>query len=361
LAALVGLAVVVVLKESTGVVSILDALAEVSLSWIPIGIFSALIGIFGTAAKAWLFVGITVTLILIAAAGGWLFGPSPSDSPRSIWRTGFSFGMVALAALSLFMVWAEDLRNGGILTYTALAKILLCVAAAAVTFGLVFSLTLRSLLGSATPRPADRPPVNHSRRQLLERTGLGLTGIVSVAILGREVGRVRNSEAVVASGGKMPDPITPNDEFYIVSKNFVDPRVNTGDRNWTIRIEGMVQTPRTLSATDLQKLADPDFVSTLTCISNPVGGPLISTATWTGAPLARILEQSGLDSNATTIVFHGSDGYADSLPLAKATAPTTMLVWAMNGEPLPRKHGFPARVIVPGRYGIKNVKWLERV
>ena len=159
----------------------------------------------------------------------------------------------------------------------------------------------------------------------------------------------------------MPDPITPIDEFYVVSKNFVDPRVNIGNPNWTIRIDGEVQTPRTFSAADLQALAAPDFVSTLTCISNPVGGPLISTARWTGAPLAKVLDLSGIDPAATTVVFHGTDGYSDSLPMAKATAPTTMLVWKMNGEPLPRRHGFPVRLIVPGRYGIKNVKWLERI
>jgi DMSO/TMAO reductase YedYZ molybdopterin-dependent catalytic subunit len=350
-AALVGLAVVVALKETTGVVSMLDALAEVILSWIPIGLFSALIG----------FVGIAALLMLIGATAGWLFAPPASASPRTNWRAGFSFGLVALAALSLFMIWAVDLRVGGVLTYPELAKVLICVAAAALAFGLAFSLTLSRLRSVAAPYPADHPPTDQTRRRLLGNAGLGLTGIISVVILGQEVARVRSGEAVVASGGELPDPITPNDEFYVVSKNFIDPRVDVGDRNWTIRVEGMVQTSRSFSAADLQALADPDFVSTLTCISNPIGGPLISTATWTGAPLARVLERSGLDPNAATVVFHGSDGYTDSLPLAKAIAPTTMLVWAMNGEPLPRRHGFPARVIVPGRYGIKNVKWLERV
>ena len=360
-AALIGLAVVVILKETTGVVSILDALAEVILGWMPISLFSALIGIVGTAAKAWLFVGIVVMLVVIGAAAGWLFAPPAGDSARQNWRVALTFGVVAMGALSIFMIWAVDLRVGGVLTYPELAKVLLCVAVAVLAYGLVFLLTLTWLRGLATPSPADHPPSSQTRRRLFENVGLGLTGVASLAILGREVARVRSGEIVVASGGKLPEPITPNDEFYIVSKNFVDPRVDTGDRNWTIRVDGMVQTPHDFSPADLQALADPDFVSTLTCISNPIGGPLISTATWTGAPLVKVLGQSGIDPNAATVVFHGTDGYTDSLPLAKATAPTTMIVWAMNGEPLPRKHGFPARVIVPGRYGIKNVKWLERV
>jgi DMSO/TMAO reductase YedYZ molybdopterin-dependent catalytic subunit len=360
-AATVGLAVMVVLRETTGIASLLDALAEVILSWLPLGLFSALLRLFGTAAKAWLFVGIAATLILIGAAVGRLFARAVGDTPRVAWSTGLRFAAVTLAVLAIFMVWAVDLRVGSVLTYTRLAEVLACLAVAALAFGLALPLVLwwlRDLTATAT---VDRPPTDQSRRRLLETAALGLTGIASLTILGREVARVRSGEAVVASGGKLPEPITPNDQFYVVSKNFVDPRVDTGDQNWSIRVEGLVHTPRSFTASDLRALAGPDFVSTLTCISNPIGGPLISTARWSGAPLARVFDQVGLSPEATTVVFYGKDGYSDSVPLAKATAPTTTLVWAMNGEPLPRRHGFPARLIVPGRYGIKNVKWLERI
>lgn len=360
-AAIVGLAVVVLLKETTGVESLLDGLGEVILSWLPLGLFSALLRLFGTAAKAWLFVGIAAVLILIGAGVGRLFARAAGPSRALAWRAGLRFGTVALAALAIFMVWAVDLRVGGVLTYTRLAEILLCLAVAALAFGLALPLAYWLLRDLATPAPVDRPAADGSRRRLLRGAGLGLTGIASVAILGREVARVRAGEAVVASGGKLPDPITPNDQFYVVSKNFVDPRVDTGNQNWSIRVEGLVQHPRSFTAADLRALADPDFVSTLTCISNPIGGPLISTARWSGAPLARVLAETGFAPEATTVVFYGTDGYSDSLPLAKATAPTTSLVWAMNGEPLPRRHGFPIRLIAPGRYGIKNVKWLARI
>ena len=126
-ATFVALAVVIVLKQITGIVSILDALAEVILSWIPLGLFSKLIDIFGTAAKAWLFVGMGATLVLIGAGAGWLFSPPTIPPTRPIWRTGLSFALAALATLSLFMLWAVDLRVGGILTYTELVKVLLCV------------------------------------------------------------------------------------------------------------------------------------------------------------------------------------------------------------------------------------------
>jgi DMSO/TMAO reductase YedYZ molybdopterin-dependent catalytic subunit len=101
---------------------------------------------------------------------------------------------------------------------------------------------------------------------------------------------------------------------------------------------------------------------TLQCISNLVGGDLVGTAKWTGVPLARVLERAGgAGPGAVRVVFHAVGGYSDSLPLAKALEPTTVVAYGMNDRSLPRAHGFPARIIVPGIYGMKNVKWLERI
>jgi DMSO/TMAO reductase YedYZ molybdopterin-dependent catalytic subunit len=101
---------------------------------------------------------------------------------------------------------------------------------------------------------------------------------------------------------------------------------------------------------------------TLQCISNLVGGDLVGTAKWTGVPLARVLEGAGgAGRGAVRVVFHAVGGYTDSLPVAKALEPTTVVAYGMNDRSLPRAHGFPARIIVPGIYGMKNVKWLERI
>ena len=78
-------------------------------------------------------------------------------------------------------------------------------------------------------------------------------------------------------------------------------------------------------------------------------------------PLRELLEEAGVDPKAVDIVFRAADGYDDSIPLAQAMHPTTLLVTGMNGEPLPPDHGFPARLIVPPIYGMKNVKWVERI
>ena len=87
----------------------------------------------------------------------------------------------------------------------------------------------------------------------------------------------------------------------------------------------------------------------------------MGNARWTGVPLARLLTAAGLDGAARFVVFRSADNYDETLPLVAALDPATLLVHAMNGQPLSPKHGFPLRIILPGRYGVKNPKWLTRI
>lgn len=97
------------------------------------------------------------------------------------------------------------------------------------------------------------------------------------------------------------------------------------------------------------------------CISNPIGWGLISNAVWTGVPMRVLLEEAGARDDAVEVVLHGADGYSDTFSFEKAMEPTTLVAYRMNGEELPQRHGFPARIIVPGLYGEKNVKWVTRI
>lgn len=153
--------------------------------------------------------------------------------------------------------------------------------------------------------------------------------------------------------------ITPTKDFYTISKNFLDPLVRA--EYWELTIAGQVERPRTLRYGDLRQLPAVSQPTTLTCISNEVGGALIGTAIWTGVPLAALLADAGVRSTATHVVFNCEDGYVETLPIAAALDPATLLVHTMNGEPLWEVHGFPARLIVPGRYGMKNPKWISRI
>ena len=100
---------------------------------------------------------------------------------------------------------------------------------------------------------------------------------------------------------------------------------------------------------------------TLTCISNPIGGDLISSALWKGVPLKHLLQQAGLAPETERLAFHAADGYFDSFAVDVAMRDEVIVAYEMNGVPLPKVHGFPARIIVPGLYGMEHVKWLSRI
>lgn len=157
--------------------------------------------------------------------------------------------------------------------------------------------------------------------------------------------------------------ITPNDDFYVVNysesaylliKDLVPER-------WQLLVGGRVRRPLTLTPAELHRWPQHEITVTLECIENPVGGDSIGNALWRGVPLAAVLERAVPESNAVDVVFKAADGYSDSIPLERALTGDVLLAHTMNGEPLPRAHGFPLRAIVPGVYGIKNVKWITEI
>lgn len=159
--------------------------------------------------------------------------------------------------------------------------------------------------------------------------------------------------------GSIVQPITPNDLFYCVTKNVIDPRVDID--LWHLEIGGLVQNAATWRFQDLEGFNPTTQETTLMCISNGLDAGLISNAVWKGVPLRDLLDQAGVLSGAARVRLHGVDNYTDTIPLEKAMEPTTLLAYEMNGAPLPDRHGYPLRVIVPGYFGEKNVKWLTKV
>jgi DMSO/TMAO reductase YedYZ molybdopterin-dependent catalytic subunit len=159
--------------------------------------------------------------------------------------------------------------------------------------------------------------------------------------------------------GSIVQPITPNELFYCVTKNVVDPKVNVD--LWHLEIGGLVQNAATWRFQDLVGFKPTTQETTLMCISNGLDAGLISNAAWKGFPLRDLLDQAGVLSGAARVRLHGVDNYTDTIPLEKAMDPTTLLAYEMNGAPLPDRHGYPLRVIVPGYFGEKHVKWLTRI
>lgn len=154
---------------------------------------------------------------------------------------------------------------------------------------------------------------------------------------------------------------TPTDDFYRVDINLSVPIVNVDD--WTLTVDGDVERPFTLTWDELLAMDMIERDITMTCVSNEVGGSYVGAARWLGVPLADLLDRARVGSRADQILSTAVDGFTISTPLEVATdGRDAMVAVAMNGEPLPRDHGFPARLITPGLYGyVGATKWLERL
>jgi DMSO/TMAO reductase YedYZ molybdopterin-dependent catalytic subunit len=150
--------------------------------------------------------------------------------------------------------------------------------------------------------------------------------------------------------------ITPNDDFYVVDEEIIDPDIDP--TTWSLSIGGLVQRPYTLTYPQLLAESLVEQYATLECISNVVGGDLISNGRWTGVRMPALLDRAGVRPGAVEVVFRAVGGYGDSLPIDDAMRPITLIAVGLNGMTLPREHGFPARLIAPGYYGMKQPKWL---
>ncbi|MBA3310690.1 MAG: molybdopterin-dependent oxidoreductase [Nocardioidaceae bacterium] len=126
-------------------------------------------------------------------------------------------------------------------------------------------------------------------------------------------------------------------------------------------MDGLVDRPLSLSLDDLRAMPTIERVVTLSCISNPVGGPLVGNARWTGVTTASLLELARPQPRATWVLVQAADGYHESFPIDMLRADGPMVAFGMDGFTLPRRHGFAARLLVPGHDGMKNVKWLTRL
>jgi DMSO/TMAO reductase YedYZ molybdopterin-dependent catalytic subunit len=152
--------------------------------------------------------------------------------------------------------------------------------------------------------------------------------------------------------------LTPNADFYVTSSR-QEPAVDP--KTWSLSIDGLVEHPLRFHYAEM--LAQPKYETTMTleCISNPVGGKYLGNARWRGTLLKPLLERAALKSNARFAVCHAAEGYTTAIPVDRILWPQNFLAWEMNGEPLPRRHGFPLRIFYPGKYGMKQPKWLTRI
>jgi DMSO/TMAO reductase YedYZ molybdopterin-dependent catalytic subunit len=155
--------------------------------------------------------------------------------------------------------------------------------------------------------------------------------------------------------------ITPNSNFYRVDTAIVLPEVNPS--SWQLRIHGMVSRELTITFDELLKRPLIEDYITLCCVSNPVGGPYIGNALWLGASLASLLREAGIRAGADQLMCTSVDGFTSGTPVQTVMdGRDALLAVAMNGQPLPIAHGFPARMVVPGLYGyVSATKWVTDI
>ena len=176
----------------------------------------------------------------------------------------------------------------------------------------------------------------------------------------RRPARANASAAALDVPGLSP-LLTPNRDFYRIDTALRVPQVDV--REWTLTVDGAVDRELVLDLDDLLARPQVEADVTLQCVSNEVGGGLVGTARWQGVRLADLLREAGVRPGADQVVGWSVDGFSAGFPTAVALDGREALVAVgMNGELLPVRHGFPARLVVPGLYGyVSATKWLHRI
>ena len=384
--------VMIFLSVSLGGVSLPEIFGSSLTALMPPPLFNYLHQTIGADAKHYLFYGIVVGQCLVFALSGAIYNQRLNIQNRRLqWYDG-----LLLALILWFLVGIIFLPLSGAGIFGADLSIgfgagLISLTVVGVVFGLLFVLFQGWIAarlsrqdteksdGSSLDRDVD-PYGALSRRNLL-RNGVIVAGIVLLGVgawrfitEGVSTSRVSVANLLEHYKSKIVPPpipnygeiqpvkflspeITSNDQFYIVSKNLAaDPTVD--GNSWRLRVDGLVDNPFTLNYQELLAQPMKQQYESLMCVSNEVGGQYMSNALWEGTPLMGLLQQAGIKVGATKIVFRAADDYTDSIHLTKALEPTTLLAVRMNGATLPQEHGFPARMLVPGIYGMKHCKWV---
>lgn len=372
-AALVVVALMLALSTSLGIASLPDVAADAMTLVLPGSVFGYLIDRLQHFGRPLMLVGLAAGLVVLAAAVGAMAARVLAGLPA------LTRGLIVVAVLSaltlpVVLVGASEEQLGGLLVTTA-------------AYWCLFALLLELGLSPAADEQVRAVRRGPTRRSLLYGAG-AIGGAWLVYYLGGRLvaAAAKEPPPAAASGAPAPavsavpgasaaasaptgpaaavDPlagltgISPTKDFYVISKNGVDdPGIAAA--SWRLRVDGSA--PFTLTYDELRALEAVEFPQTLECISNNVGGPLLSTAVFRGPRLRTILERAGVPAGASEIRFGCADGYTESLPLDVAMDDRTIVAYLINGEPLPREHGFPARLLLSGRYGMKNPKWLTTV
>ena len=334
--------------------------------------------LFGTNDKLALEVGVFIGSLLAGALIGLLGGRD-----RRLAYAGFSvFGIVVLV-----LILGDPLEDA----FAGLITVGAAVAAGVAMFQWLAAMLVAAPAPTPAPKPraarkaaVSTPPargVSIPRRAFLVIAGT----FVAVGAVLSVVGRFLGSQTPTTNAAQIPVPtpgstvapppsgadfaidglsplIVPNTDFYIIDTRLSTPQVDA--TTWSLRIHGMVNNEVKLSYQQLVAMPLVEQYVTIACVSNEVGGHLVGNAKWTGVNLNSELALAGVQPGATQVVGTSFDGWTSGFPTAhlQAGGKDAMIVVQMNDAPLPARHGFPARLIVPGLYGyVSATKWITDI
>lgn len=366
-------------RFATGSPTPVEALAERLVRLLPYPVFAFILASLQHFAKPLGFVIAVATSLIGFGVGGMLYVRAVGETrwPRPL--LGLAAAAVTWVSLTYIVLPIIQGPVLGVPLTTVISAPALPMSIGSLVYGFFLATLNRPKpVGITTDRPISGLETAValralSRRDLFRRSALILLVAAAASRLGVRSEVVGTRVAAVASGAAAaasaafrllkgtPSEVTPNGRFYQVSKNYpFDPTVDVAQ--WSLQVKGLVAKPLRLSYAELVRSAP--FVEryqTLECISNEVGGDLIGNARWKGIRVRDILALTEIRPGSTAIVWHSADGYFESVPLAVALDPESLLAYEMNGAPLPQQHGAPVRVLLPNRYGTKQPKWLTGI
>ncbi len=338
----------------------LIALGSTFIDFTPAWLKDFAIETFGTNDKAALFVGMAVTILVLAMALGVV------AFRRWVWG---ALGVVFLGAVILACV----LTRAGAGPVDALPTVVGTVAGFFALRWMINSLRSDDDVDSAAAAPGS------TRRKFFVAAGVSTAVGLVAAGGGRVLGAARRNVLEFRDALRLPRPTkpapplpdnlhpdiegvvpwqTPNNDFYRIDTALSVPQIDA--QTWQLRVHGMVEEEFTMT---FQDLLDADLVETfvtLTCVSNPVGGDLAGNAKWLGYPLRKVLERARPLKDADMVLSTSVDGFSASTPIEVLQDDrNAILAVGMNDNPLPLEHGYPVRMVVPGLYGfVSATKWL---
>jgi DMSO/TMAO reductase YedYZ molybdopterin-dependent catalytic subunit len=359
LGGLVAIAAAIVLRTLIGTRLLAELVLDATLGFLPGESFSTLLGVFGPYGKALFFastlLAILAFFIVVWARSKRRLGLSSEAVTRIALLAGIAaFALPLLASVLLVLLTDAVLRGTSWLEYAFVTAL-----TAGLFAGVAGLQTLSATASEYDRLQIDSPPESDGRRRVLQLVpGLALGGL-AIMVIARTLRDAAGGGVQSSHRGEPTLPVTPTDEFYVVSKNLIDPQVE--ESKWALHVSGLVGTRVDLTYEQFVAFPAQEQYTTMQCISNEVGGELMGNALWRGVPLNQLLAQAGLLADASHVLFRCADGYTVSIPIEFALRDQVVLAYQMNGAPLTDKHGFPVRLLTPGIYGMMHPKWITDI